>query len=30
MDGPDPVDISGDEPGTFIIKDAEVTVLNSG
>ena len=26
VDGPDTVDIFGDEPGTFVTKDAEATV----
>lgn len=30
VDGPDPLDISGDEPGMFVAEDAEATVLKSG
>ena len=30
MDGPDSLDISGDEPGMFVTEDAEATVLKSG
>lgn len=30
MDGFDTLDISGDEPGTFVTEDAEAMVLKSG